>query len=37
MTINAVKNALESFGNRSDQMKERISELEDRNIQMFLK
>ena len=35
MTINAVKNALESFGNRSDQMKERISELEDRNLEMI--
>ena len=35
MTINAVKNALESFANRSDQMKERISELEDRNLEMI--
>ena len=30
-----MKNALESIGNRSDQTKERISELEDRNLEMI--
>ena len=30
-SINEIKNALESTGNRADHMKERISELNDRN------
>ena len=30
-----MKNALESIGNRSDQMKEGVSELEDRNLEMI--
>lgn len=30
-----MKNALESIGNRADQMEERISNLEDRNLEMI--
>lgn len=30
-----MKNALESIGNRADQMQERISKLEDQNTEMF--
>ena len=30
-----MKNALESTGNRSDHMEERISEFEDRNIEII--
>lgn len=31
-----MKNASESTGNRADRMEERISELEDRNLEMVL-
>ena len=34
-SINNIKNALESTGNTSDHMEERISELEDRNLEMM--
>lgn len=35
-SINERMNALESIGNRGDHMKERISELEDTNLEMVL-
>lgn len=35
--MNDIKNALESLGNRADQMKERISNLEDRNLEMTIR
>ena len=34
-SINEIKNALESKGNRTDNMEERISELRDRNLKMI--
>lgn len=34
-SINELKTALECIGNRTDQMEERISELEDRNLEMI--
>lgn len=34
-SINAIKNALESNGNRTDNMEERIGELKDRNLEMI--
>lgn len=34
-TINKMKNAVESIGNRGDHMEERISELEGRNLEMI--
>ena len=34
-TINEIKNNLESLKNRADVMDERISDLEDRNIEML--
>lgn len=34
-SINKIKNALESTGNRADHVEEGISELEDRNLEMI--
>ena len=34
-SINEMKNALESNGNRADHMEERISKLTDRNLEMI--
>ena len=33
-SINRMRNALESIGNRTDHMEERISKFEDRNVEM---
>lgn len=33
-SMNEIKNALESLGNRGDQIKERISNLDNRNLEM---
>ena len=33
--INEMKNAIEIIGNRADQMEERLSDLEDRNIELM--
>ena len=34
-SANEMENVLETYGNRADHMEERISELEDRNLEMI--